>query len=340
MLTLLKKRPALRIESEDDIHGYIYAEDGTYHSEFDKRDYGIISDSLMPGNYKVVMCKGSNQLMHQNHVSDFEKFGLLENEDYILKELVITEDTTEDVIWNDINFDILVDDQHALIESECSYTASVMDAEYGYTNLDIRYAIDSEKWDASAESVKVMATLPDGVSYIDGSAYLVSGNGSKNEKCDVTIDDNVLTFTVDKDCLKGRIHFSVTTTEDAEGISTAYIKGKTTDFIGSVQFVNKQLTINNASAQISEDGRFWIVGQATAGNKVELFLGDAKLGEAPVNSNGKWSANLTIPEAVVGEIYLITACLSGDFTDTNPPRVEIECVENPIEVTQIDYKYF
>jgi len=339
----LKRRPALRVETDKEASGYIYDADGKRLSSLSSREYGLISTSLAPGTYKVMIHKASNKIKGQANLDEYFSLGYFENQDYLIKELVIAENVAEDVVWNlhdDPNFNQLKDiHPNFLNEVKSSYTASAMDARMGYTNLNIEYEIDREKWDASAETVNIMVTLPEGVTYIENSASYKTEADAQNSQCTAQIDGNIVTFTLDKESLKGKLLFSVKLEDGANGVSTACIKGTETNYIGAVEFGNSQLTIN-APAQFSKNEGIELSGKGKAGGTVELFVGNAKVGEAVVDDSGMWSTDISISNAVEGSSYLITACLTGKIVGVDSVSDETWCVEKPIKVTNIAYEYY
>ncbi len=339
----LKRRPALRVETDIQASGYIYDADGKRLSSLSSREYGLISTSLAPGTYKVMIHKASNKIKGQANLDEYFSLGYFENQDYLIKELVIAEDVAEDVVWNlhdDPNFNQLKDIHPNFLNNvKSSYTASAMDARMGYTNLNIEYEIDREKWDASAETVNIMVTLPEGVTYIENSASYKTEADAQNSQCTAKIDGNIVTFTLDKESLKGKILFSVKLEDGANGVSTACIKGTETNYIGAVEFGNSQLTIN-APAQFSKNEGIELSGKGKAGGTVELFVGNAKVGEAVVDDSGMWSTDISISNAVEGSSYLITACLTGKIVGVDSVSDETWCVEKPIKVTNIAYEYY
>lgn len=336
----LDRIPVLRVNAQEDVLGYVFNADGSFNSVLSERTFGLISKGLQPGEYKVLLHKSSHKLMKQNQLSDYATIGLQENVDYVVRDFVIAEfeDSIEDVVMDAPEFDAVSEKAGFVKLDACSYIASPEDARYGYTNLDLVYAIDSEKWSSELEAVNILVTLPDGVSYVDNSAAYLSYLGLPSEECEVTVNDGYIRFTLDKENLEGRIRFAVTSTDTASGVSCAFVEGAAKDFIGAVEFLKNELTIKTP-AEFSKGDKIRVMGLAPAGKTVQLFIGNVKVGETVSNSRGAWGSNLEIDDAKLGETYIVTAKIQEN-SNVASAYDETLCVEKAVKVTNIAYEYY
>ena len=161
----INRVPAVRVIGDKNVYAYLFDDNGDYISTLSRREYGLISDGLQPGDYTVLLCKSKQNIMQKNSLSEYVDLGLKEGVDYKLQSVTIKpyEESTEDVVLQSGELIGELEEITYLEGEQNRYTKTMSDADMGYSNLEVVYSLNQAVWGDSG--VNVLVTLPHGVYY-------------------------------------------------------------------------------------------------------------------------------------------------------------------------------
>ncbi len=297
---VFERIPVIKVQTnETNVIGYVYDADGKFVCDMSLRDDNLVSEGLKQGTYTVILHKGSDALMKQNCLSDYEELGLKEGEHYAKISGVTIED--KDVSYGEQNVPV-VTESGILKTEKCSYiTSGIQNPNAGYVNLEIIYAVDESKF--NGENAELAVTLPENVKYVADSARFVKG--TESTACNAQEGNAAVTFNVGNN-LEGVVRFAVEVNGEVDGVSVACLNttaGK--EVIGSVEFSMNTLTMRAPEYTATESVN--ITGEAPKGKEVSVYIGDVLLGKTTANVAGIWSLDITLPNPVANETYVLNA---------------------------------
>lgn len=297
---VFERIPVIKVQTtETNVIGYVYDANGKFVCDMSLRDSNLVSEGLEQGTYTVILHKGSDALMKQNRLSDYEELGLKEGKHYAKISGVTIKD--KDVSYGAQNVPA-VTESGLLMTEKCSYiTSGMQNPNAGYVNLEIIYAADASKLNGADAELAV--TLPENVKYVAGSARFVKGTESM--ACSAQEGNASVTFAVGNNT-EGVVRFAVKVNGEVDGVSVACLNsaaGK--EIIGSVEFSMNTLTMR--ASEYTATASVNVTGEAPKGKEVSVYIGDVLLGKTTANAAGIWSLDVTLPNPVANEKYVLNA---------------------------------
>jgi len=327
---VLKRKAEIQITDTENVIGYVFDASGNLVSSFKAYQNGLLSDKgFEAGAYKVLLYKGAGKFMKQNKLSDYDAFGLKENEHFVLVDVTLADDR---VSIKCPEVPVLAEGTGWLLDGQYGMDSD-MNFNKGYINLRIHYTVDTDK--LSEEQNKVTVVLPTGVTYVANSAYIQKDG--VNTKCEASSSGSTVTFNMGELKAEGNIIFSVKTTQNASGVSHAYMGSIENNYIGSVDFAFDGLSISGPEKVSTKS--FVVRGIAPANQKVTISSGNKQLAEVTADRKGIWYAAITLPgEPQNGDSLVVVASYTSGKTVANAYTEVLYSKDAPM-ISGIKYSY-
>lgn len=295
--------------SEFEINALLYNENGNLmkHMLYNSAQ-SVTFSNLKEGKYTLVALADSPYLTGTGTLSDFSNYGLIEGEDYILKEVEIKDGELKTLDLGNISkFDesrfYYADASKTQVKvNKTSVTAG------NYVTLSTKFEFLNQ-YKGRMENVKLVYDFPEDCLYVEGS--LVNGDEVGNltqEKANQYSLEKVTPGTSVRFCLMpekgGNYYPSVNLEFDYNGqhftqpLGTAYFQG-----------VDFKLYVPAKTSKESIYAR----GVATAGSDVNVFVMGMPSGAAKAGGNGEWVAEVKLMEP---EIYKLQQLYGEIVTGT------------------------
>lgn len=292
---------------------YVFDENGNQLSNtslYQKNSY--IGEYYESGNYSVVLIKVRNNLSRLKTLSEYDKMGLIEGQDYIKRDFTISEGQL--TLLEDAVVPYL--DESSLYYIDISESNYVTDAETvlnnGLISVKLTYKFKDSVKDFIS-NMKINIDIPDNVLFISGSLTV---DGELSDNVDEAIDGN--SFTVGVENTQGVIRFNIKPTYISDLESSASITYKKdgityTDPIGSFNVNMPYITLT--VPQLSSSKTIEVTGVSIANNKVEIYDGNILIGTTTTNKSG---------------IYLVSCALYNAYSDSKH-NITAKTVINEVE---------
>lgn len=284
---------------DKDRYIYIYkSEDGSYVSMGSSYSPNIASNYLPVGNYRAVI---SWVYKYQQYISGWENSpGCIITDSFLMVEGKDINLGTQTPSYSEVGFTYFKQNRTS------GFTSSHKTALPG-TIVTLRVAYDYDNIDAiDRTQLDLVADIPIGTELIKDTVIHKITRGGNDIK-PVIGDDSITIDLIDRiESAAGSLTYQVRVS-DLENVNkiraSAELKFNASwdsraEKIGVVSINTKLITLN-APLEIAKsavDKPIKLSGLAPAGNIVELYDGDIKIGEAIATPTGLWSANVLLPD--------------------------------------------
>ncbi|MEH7308083.1 immunoglobulin-like domain-containing protein [Neobacillus drentensis] len=283
----------------------------------------IQSMPLQEGKYTVVLLKANGELWRMDQLSEFKDRGLVEGTDYLKYEIQVTNGKISTINPNSIP--VLDEDRISFFDRKntifMTNTESVVQG--GLLEVRLQYRFKNIYNETNINSLSLNVTIPNELAFIDNSV-MVDG-----VKANYSVNRNQEEITVPVKKVSGTLKFYVRPMESKDVqlramANFSYQNRNISEVLGTSNVNVNYVTINGPKETNSKE--ITVTGIAPPNTKLSIYDEKTKIGETIVPASGKWSKQLTLANAYLGTVHL----LSAKTTDQTPEKQS-----NQIEVTYL-----
>ena len=294
------------------------------------------STYLEAGNYQVVLIQGQPDYWDYDNIAEFTEKGLVENEDYLQKNISVTNKYYTDL--GEITLlDLDAKELMYLDRDKCAYISTSTTAQANsLISLRVEYAFSELRADNIGENAVVKIWVPDNCEYITNSATI---DGMTAEQ--VTLNGSCVHIPVVNK--EGIIRFTMKPIDLGAFRSNARItftaKDHTyTENIGSITMEVPYITLH--CPEIVSKREMTVYGTAVPGETIAVYDGDVRVGTASSDKAGNWSADITLNGEADKTTHSIVAKLYAGTEDEVCTEEKLVSYDTEhVELVQFDMYY-
>ena len=287
------------------VRGLIYDKDGNLINSFSENsNKDITTGYLQNGDYTIVMLRSNGNLWRISKLGDIKERGLIKGLDYKQFDISVEDGVVSEIYAETIP--ILDENRISFFEKNSTIfsTSSELASLNGLLEVRMQYKYKDRYTLDNIKNANIVFSIPNQLTFIDNSVI------NNNKSVNYSYNNGKLIVPINE--LEGVIKFTVRPNESKKvsiealgefiyknsGMSS-YIR----ETLGSVNVDINFININGVSETSSS--KVMVYGIAPPNEKVSIYDGVNKVGEATSLASGKWNAEIELHNPKQNSIHNI-----------------------------------